>query len=408
MSRLIFTERGRVLLHANEEIARWRWARKLLRVPTKSGRADLWLFVRPYPICEHPLKVQVNGKLAGTVRADAKAGSSWQWRRVPVAVKAGMNEIIVRCDSPAMNAWMLGIENGHANPKSFLSFDRGRTWQNQSMGASGVLRGEYLIRIRMHHDRDVRPPKIIYENPKHPRVRELRELVPASIRKIVDPWRQVLALRTWVTRAWTYEAFGRSYSPHDPRTVLAWKQANWGHGYENPIAMCVHYGFVFSSLAAALGHDARGVAITQDVNSPHGHFMTEVWDKRLKKWIAHDASYDLHYETDLPMSAIELADQSRRSELHEFMSRGPGFTSSDPRLLQILDEQLKTGKSFRHVGVWRFNDVISNPPSAPPSHGSVNYCETDFVWYVPAGEDGLEMFPYRTSDRAYFSRGAMR
>jgi hypothetical protein len=413
MSRLIFTERGRVLLHANEEIARWRWARKLLRVGQQVERAELWLFVRPYPGCKHPHKIEINEKPAATIRAEPKAESSWQWRRVPIArgvLRRGVNEILVRCDSAAMNSWMLGIENGHANPKSFLSTDRGRTWQNKSMGASGVLRGEYLIRLRADGDslRDPPPPQIVYENRKHPRVRELRELIPASIRRMSDPWRQVLALRTWVTQSWKYEAFGRSYSPPDPWTVLAWKRDNWGHGYENPIAMCVHYGMVFTSLAAALGHDARGFAITQDVNSPHGHFMTEIWDKRHKKWIAHDASYDLHYGTDQPMSATELADTSRRNNLRDAMRRGPGFTSNDPRLLQILNQQLKTGKSFAHVGIWRLNDLISNPSSAPPSHGSVNYCETDFVWYVPVGEDRLEMFPYHTGDREYFALPASR
>jgi hypothetical protein len=412
MSRLFFTERGRVLLHANEEIGRWRWARKLLRVSKPVEQAELWLFVRPFPGSNAPLQIIVNRKTIASVRPQRNE-TAWQWRRVKLPariLRAGENEIIVRCDSPAMNAWMLGIEAGHANPASFLSVDRGESWSNRNMGAAVVLRGEYLIRLRAGGEqlRDLRPPSIVYENRVHPRVRELASLIPASIRNMRGPWRQVLALRTWVTRAWKYEAYGRCYAPWDPWTVLAWKRANWGHGYENPIAMCVHYGMVFTSLASALGHVARGITITQDVNSPHGHFMTEIWSDQLAKWIAHDASYDLHYELEQPLSIVELAHEARSNCFQPEMRRGSGFTSKDPRLLQILREQLKTGRSFANVGVWRLNDVISQPSGAAPSHGSVNYCETDFVWYAGANDRATAMFPYRTSDRSYFARAPKR
>ena len=134
----------------------------------------------------------------------------------------------------------------------------------------------------------------------------------------------------------------------------------------------------------------------------------EIWDRDLGKWIAHDASYDLHYEIDRPLSAIELADEARTQRFGASMKRGPGFRSKDKRLLQILSRQLRTGKSFTHAGVWRLNNLISDPSSAPPSHGSVTYCEADFVWYLPAGADELAMFPYRTSDRDYFARPAQR
>ncbi|HTL28640.1 MAG TPA: transglutaminase domain-containing protein [Tepidisphaeraceae bacterium] len=412
MSRLFFTERGRVLLHANEELARWRWARKLLRVDRAPCGAQLWLFVRPYRDNRDSLRIDANGKRAGVLKPDANGESAWQWRSLPLrrgAIRRGLNEIVLRSESRAMNSWMLGIEPGHANPKSFLSYDRGRRWQNQSMGAAGVLRGEYLIRLRCDDDRREPPlPKLVYENPKHARVRDLAPLIPLSIRQKRDPWQQVLALRTWVAKAWTYEAFGRSYSPLDPWTVFAWKRDNWGHGSENPIAMCVHYGMIFSSLAASLGHVARGISITQDVNSPHGHFMTEIWDDRHRKWIAHDASYDLHYEIDQPLSTIELADEARQKTFRAKQQRGPGFTSNDPRLLAILNEQLMTGRSFKHVGVWRLNDVISHPPSAPPSHGSVSYCETDFIWYLPEDNNEQAMFPYRTSNRDFFARALKR
>src|SRR4051794_33202189 len=87
MSRLFFNETGRMLLHANEEIARWRWARKRLRLPAMkpngAAKAELWLCVRSYPGNRAPLLVEVNGRAVASLRprADASA-SSWEWRGV--------------------------------------------------------------------------------------------------------------------------------------------------------------------------------------------------------------------------------------------------------------------------------------------------------------------------------------
>jgi hypothetical protein len=284
------------------------------------------------------------------------------------------------------------------------------------MGASSVLRGEYLVRLRVNARelRDPPPPRILYEDARHPRVRELRELVPARIRAIRDPFQQVLTLRTWVARAWTYEAFGSIYAPWDPATVLAWTRGGWGHGRPRPIAMCVHYGMVFATLASALGHAARGLAITENINGPNGHFMTEIWDRDRGRWVAHDPNFDLHYRDGggsrsggEPMSGVELADAARAGTLTgSAMVRGGGFRSDCPRLNGLLRSKLATGKSFAAVGVWRCNDVISRPASAPPSHGSVIYCETDLVWYAPASAPvaaAMGMFPYRTTSRGYFA-----
>lgn len=399
-----------MLLHSNEEIARWRWAKKLLRVPAKRTAADVWMCVRSYPGNKSPLEIILNGKHTRKLSPHPQDDGEWRWRSVRFPAGAwrfGVNEIVLRCQSRAMNGWMLGIENGHRNPASFLSTDRGQTWRNEKMGAHGALRGEYLIRIALpEHPRKTSPPPIVYEDVKHPRMRELRDLVSTRIRNIRDPWRQILALRNWIAKAWTYEAFGKSYAPLDPWTVLAWKSANWGHGRENPIAMCVHYGMVFASLAAALGHTSRGVAITENINGPDGHFMTEIFDCDLGKWVAHDANFDLHYENGEPMSIIDLAERSRAGKsLAAMIRRGSGFTSDCPRLNGLLKSKLATGKSFTSVAVWRLNNVISDPAAAPPNHGSVVYCETDFVWYVPNGTvKNLAMFPHRTSDREYFSK----
>lgn len=401
-----------MLLHANEEIARWRMPRKILRLPVATdGPAELWLCLCEYPNNDRPLEVRVNGRRTDAILPQSAQSGTWQWRRVPLRrgmLRAGSNEIILACNSPAMNSWMLAVEPGHRNPGSALSTDRGRSWRRGYIGMGGRLSGEYLIRVRTNGPRvaEQRVPAIAYESRKHPRVRELQSLVPAKIKRLTNPWRQVLALRNWVARAWTYEAFGNAYAPWDPWTVLAWKHADWGHGQPQPIAMCVHYGMVMCALASALGHVARGFAITQDVNSPHGHFMTEIWDGAGGKWVAHDSNYDLHYENEEgPMSGIELAERARagRSSPTD-VRQGGGFTTDSPRLRKLLNEKLATGQAFNTIAVWRRNDVISDPAAAPSNHGSVIYCETDLVWYQPDGEQPVApMFPYR-ADRDYFTQ----
>ena len=401
------------MLHANEEISRWRAAKKILRLPRASAEAEarIWLCVCAYPQNKKPLEIRVNGQLAGKLAAPRNGQEgAWAWRSLELrrgVLRGGANEVVVRCDSAGMNAWMLAIENGcSARPASALSTDRERTWRSDRMGACGVLRGEYLIRARLHGRQftEARVPPMAYEDSRHPRVRELRDLVPPRIRALRDPWQQVLALRNWVARAWTYEAFGRHYAPWDPWTVIAWKQSDWGHGQKQPIAMCVHYGMVLCSFAAALGHASRGVAVTESINGPNGHFMTEIWNRVRHKWIAHDPTFDLHYEDENgPMSAVQLANRfgAGRSAPSDLRCGG-GFTSQCPRLNGLLQAKLATGKAFTNVALWRRNDVISDPTAAPPNHGSVIYCETDLVWYSPDKDAPVaEMFPYRANAK-YF------
>jgi hypothetical protein len=190
--------------------------------------------------------------------------------------------------------------------------------------------------------------------------------------------------------------------------VIAWKTRGWGHGHANPIAMCVHYGMVFVSLAAALGHSARGVAATHEINGPHGHFMAEIWDAARKKWVLHDPNYDLHYVADRGLlSAVELADWAHGDRPAAKIVSGRPVPHS-PALRKLLADYLATGRIFTAMGVWRRNDVVSDPAAAPPSHGSVIYVETDFVWYTPVSVSAMPMFPSQTSDVAYFGRGPRR
>ena len=412
MGRLFFSERGRILLEQNEEITRWRWARKVLRLPPAAAGApaDLWLYLRMYEGNRHLLRLWMNGRALGPVQPEPAMASFTGWQRVPAAascVEKKENLIELRCDSPAMNAWILGIEAGHKAPKSFVSTDRGETWRNERMGARNLFRGEYAIRLRSHAPglSERTPPPIVYEDPAAPRVRELRKLVPSRIRNIRDPWRQLLALRAHVARSWVHDPSGPSYAPWDPWTILDWSKRKWGHGLKGTVTMCVHFAVHFAALATALGHKARCVVITEAPGTSTGHFMAEVWSKAHGAWVMHDPNYDVHFEDGAPLSVVEIARRHHQGQpLKPCLRFGPGQPRGPRRVVTYFNRWVATGRSFRCAGVWTANQYISDPTVTPPNHGSIGYCETDIVWFNPPGMDLMPMFPYRTANCAYFER----
>ncbi len=416
MSHLFHTEQGRVLLHNNEEITRWRWARKQFDLPPEAAGAagELWIMAGCYPDTTQPLQVEINGRPAAPIQPDRNP-SAPPWRWWPVSVKPGMlqegtNEILLRADNPAMNGWMLALDNTAGSSRSHLSTDQGQTWRNRRMGIHNALRGEYVMRLRLDHKAlgDNPLPRLVLEDPHHPRVRELRDLLPEAIRSESDPWRQVLALRTWVASQWVHDGKGPSYAPWDPWTVLDWSKRNGGHGRKGKVTFCVHFNSVFAALATALGHPARCLAITRDINGPEGHFVAEVFDQRHDKWVLHDANCDAHYEAEgTPLSGCDINDRVRRGEDCTPLARtGPMNQDLAPHLRPAWKDKFATGYCFLNLSVWARNDYISDPTAAPPNHGSVNYCETGFVWYTPsaAARQAVAMFPHHSASRQWFDR----
>ena len=412
MGRLFCSERGRILIGQNEEITRWRWARKVLQLPSAAtgAPADLWLYLQMYEGNRRRLRLWMNGRALRPIQPSPAVTNVIGWHRVRVRaaeVQAGQNVIELRCDSPAMNAWVLGLEAGHRSPRSFISTDRGKTWRNDHMGARNMFHGEYAIRLRCHSPRlsEQRLPQIVYEDPACPRAGELRKLIPSRIRSIRDPWRQIMALRAHVAKSWVHDPSGPSYAPWDPWTILDWSQRKWGHGLKGTVTMCVHFAVHFAALATVLGHRARCVIITEDPNTQTGHFVTEVWSDAHGKWVMHDPNYDAHCEDDLPLSAVEIARRSHGGgSLKPCVRFGHGRPLGPRRLVTYFRRLFDTGRSFRCTGIWTANQYISDPTVAPPNHGSIGYCETDVVWFNPPGMDLMPMFPYRTGNCAYFER----
>ena len=410
MSRMYFTERGRMTEGHNEEITHYRWARKKLKLPaTAAGaKADLWLCLAMYSGNRTPLRIDLNGRMLAKVSPTKRLRHVWGWKSVPVPagrLKVGVNDILIRADNLAMNGWVLGIEGGYANPRSYLSHDQGRTWSNHAMGIDGITRGEYLVRLRSGAEklRSLTLPRVVYEDARHRRVKAAAGLIPARIRRMVNPWRRLLSLRTWIAASWQHRGGPGAYTPWDPWTVLDWKDRQWSHSRNYPsVAFCVHFGTLMIALASAMGCLARGVATTGDLASISGHFMAEVWDHKTGRWVLHDPTFDIHYEDGSPLSAIDIAQRSLAGQyLKPLVRSGAAFARSGLHQSEGLEQQFYTGKSLQIASIYSRNNFVSDPTAAPPAHGILPYTETDFVWFDPTGKL-TPMFPYRTADRRYF------
>ena len=413
MSKLFLHDRGCVIPFENEEITRWRRVRKTFKLPVAAAKvgADLWLLLACYADNRLSLHVCVNGHRDRLIKCPPTDG--WLWHRLPLGsamLKSGNNVIELTCDTPAMNAWRLALDVASPAVRSAVSFDRGETWRRDGMGVHATLDGEYVIRLRSKAAslRDTGRPVLRFIHPHHPRLRELRKLLPQRITRIKEPWKQALALRSWVATRWSHDPFGPAICPWDVATILDWVRRDGGHGMRGKTAMCVHFGVMFACFAAALGHRARCIAMTSNINSMDGHFVAELFDAQRNRWIMHDANFDAHFDDGGPLSAIGAADRAIAGQsLRQFTRTGPGMPKGPLRITRAFANTFSAGVSYRLVAVWPGGDFLADPSAAPPFHGRIIYHEPQFVWYAPSQLDvdvELGMFPHRIASRDWFDK----
>ena len=404
MSRLFYSEEGRVLPSLCEELTVFRRARKTLALPATAAPASLYILARCYPDNDKPLHLQING--GEVVPLAPQRRGVYAWHEVKVAagrLLAGDNQFELWTETAAMNGWSLAIEPGSATG-SALSDDGGKTWRRQRMAYLNVVPGEYVVRVRLAEGEDPPPPAMVWEKRQHPRVESLRRLLPAVAAGSGPALERVRALSAWLASSWEHTNSARAhlYSPWDAETVLAWGPAQAGHNGKRPIAMCVHYAAVLVSCAQAAGIPARCAVLTEAVNGANGHFVAEVWVDELEKWIVVDPNSDaLFVEDGVPMSMAQI--QARGTDLRGVIEYGPGsaFQRTFPHMVGFLRDNLEKGLCFGLRSVWYRSDLLSRPELSPPGHGSLSYCETGLVWEQRDLERGMGMFPH-FGDGAYF------
>jgi hypothetical protein len=405
MSKLYLSESGHVVPTLCEELTTYRRARKLLELPATSASGTLYILARPAAGCALPLRLAINGTELPSIAPNSS--EAYFWYDLPVdagLLRPGANRFEFRTDSTAMNAWSLAIEPGHAEPASAVSDDGGSAWRSEKMGYLNVLRGEYVVRVRLAEGEDPPPPAMVWEDPAHPRVRRLREVMPAKALQPGPLMDRVRALTTWLSSSWEHTGSGRAaqYAPWDAETILAWGRTRSGHNGQLPIVMCVHYGAAFVSCCQALGIPARCAVFTGSMDGGDGHFTAEVWFAEYGKWVMVDPNLDaILWKDGSPLSVTEI--QQAGSDLSRFIEWGPGieFQRRNPLISDWLEATYLRGRCFRHRSVWYRADLLSHPELSPPGHGSTAYCETGLVWEKRDLGRGLGMFTH-FGEPAYF------
>lgn len=400
MTQLFYTERGFCSDLLYEATSSRRHLRKRLTLPDDiraGGR--LFLLGTPFQGSRLPLHIRCNDALLQIEPVDKPY---LNWQTLPIArehLRPGVNTIEIWSDNQALDGWAIGMESGYRPSGSWLSIDGGHTWQNERMGVSHALSGEYLIRLRLDDPalQDPEIPSFLWEDRESELLSMVREVIPPAIQQVADPWERARALAAWVSTQWEYcnTLSGIEYAPWDALTILAWGRAKRGLVRPKPTVMCVHYGIVFVICALALGIPARSVCCNQVYNE--GHFISEVWMERWSKWCQVDANCDVVFMRDgVPLSVAELSQIGDGAKALAVI--GPEYERQSDFIQKFIDDMMLSGKVYEHWGVWPRNDFLSHPEMAPPAHGSTVYTETDWLWGEPSkGAEALDVFPYHAS-----------
>ena len=397
MSRLYLSESGRVIPTQCEELTVFRRARKELELPVTESSATLFLLARSYGESAGPLHVSVNGTELTPIEPDATGRYGWHAVPVqPAALQEGANTIQLWAELTVMNAWSLALEAGRSGDGgSWVSDDGGSSWRDQRMGYLNSARAEYVVRLRLAEGEDPSPPTMVFEDAGCPRLASLREKVPIDAREgRGSQMQRVRALSAWLASSWEHTSSAQ-YAPWDAETIIAWGRAQSGHNNQRPITFCVHYAVAFVSACQAVGMAARCAALMGTPNGADGHFVAEVWFDEFGKWVMVDPNTDaLYWKDGQPLSIAEIQRLGEDVAGLIEWGRGTEFQRTFPHMVEFIMHNMERGISFRHRSLWPRADLLSHPEFSPPGHGSVSYCEADFVWETAHRDCGFGMFRY--------------
>ena len=411
MSALYHNEEGRVIPTLCEELTRFRRAKVTLFLPLTGAEATPYILAKADHLTNNPLHIHINGINQKDILPETKTFYKWYTIPIPMQVlQKSANTVVLWTDTSAMTGWSLAMEAGHPHPRSAVSDDAGESWRSHRMGYLNAIQGEYCVRIRLAEGTDADPPDMIWENPAHPRVEALRQIIPPKIGRLSRRMDQVRALASWISMSWEHVSSGRAaqYSPWDAETILSWGAAQSGHSGQRPIAMCVHYAVAFVSACQALGIPARSAVLTGTPNGSNGHFVAEVWFEEHQKWVMVDPNCDaILFKDHIPLSISEI--QGLGNDLAPYVSWGQGtvFQRTFSHMRDFIRDNFLKGICFTHRSIWPRSDFLSHPEFTPPGHGSVSYCETDLVWTQPDLPLGFGMFRY-FAPQAYFDQSPFK
>ena len=215
MSKLYYTEQGRVIVSLSEELTFYRRARKVLDLPGTASPAEIFVLARPFPSYAGPLRISINGhELPPTMPVPV---NSFLWYRAeaePGLVRPGANVIDLWTDASSMTGWGLAMDCGVANPGSTVTDNAGASWRRENMGYLNAQIGEYVVRVRLAEESDPSPPTQVWEVGEHPRLQTWRNMIPSEVRAPGSLLQRVRGLSSWLSTSWEHTEFWPRVSIH--------------------------------------------------------------------------------------------------------------------------------------------------------------------------------------------------
>ncbi len=411
-ARLCCSDAGRMLRIRAEELSRFALASKSFELqPLPESQGRLYVLVREYPGNRTALRIELGGEEIALLDPNPRGQGNWGWAELPVpegALVKGSNDFTFRARTRGMNSWSLAVSCEKPRGASRKSIDGGQSWpRDLLLGYDCTLSGEYIARLLVDPagkpDRSLKP-RIIYEDPDHPRLAAMRDefKLEKLCRRAKTDLERARAIMSWWVGSWVFEKdCGLVYAPWDPFTVIPWKTGSWGAGFEKPLAFCVHSASCLTLLLRAAGLWARSV-VTDSVNpkGTGGHYLTEVWCADLKRWVVLDPHFDAVITLDgEPAPALALQTASETNECSR-MGFVPGRSyGGNPRCKEKWLERWLAGQGFWELAYYERGDMASHPELAPPEHGCSVYHESCFLWLDTAVTPHRPYFPKWTRDR---------
>lgn len=395
MSHLVANERGHVITTLGEEITGRRHAR--LTLDFDGGASTIYVLARSHRADGPPLRIAVGETFRGELPARDDSVLTWHQLEVPAGTALGPTSVVLSSEGSSMSAWSLAVD--HSATGDELSVDGGASWSSERIGYMQVGAGRYVVRARVKSGDDPSPAAHIWETTPSAST-EFLDLMPREAREAPDPWDAVRILSTWVAKSWTYRNTSEAlqYAPWDPVTILQWGETQRGHGGNLPVVMCVHYSIVLVAACQALGIPARSAVLTGTINGFNGHFVTEVWMERWRRWVMVDPTYDVII--DGPDGPADIRTIRALGNLAEYVSAGEGIAAlmSTVAGREWFDDVFLPGLCFQNRSVWPRSDFLSRPDVTPPGHGTSSYSELELVWERSSLDRGFGMFQFFADD----------
>ena len=153
----------------------------------------------------------------------------------------------------------------------------------------------------------------VWEDLDHPQNIQLKDHynLKEIVKESSNDFDALCRLMHWIYSQWKHSPT-KNPSRFDALTIL--EEAQKGGQF-----VCAAYACVFIQCCTALGFPARGLGSSGlGFNYIGGHFQTEAWSNKYRKWILFDPTNDIiYFKDEIPQNAAELVHQTELNRMKD-------------------------------------------------------------------------------------------